>query len=259
MKILRHAVVMAALLVSGIAPTLAAPTVVDPALPVAGHSQLSLSEQWWQWALGIPLATNPIADPDGRFSAINNGGLVFFIAGTFGGSVTRNISIAEGRPVFFPIQNGIWVDTPKLPVAQYGPNCLNQVPGDNLPDDPVVCALSFISPGQEDTSSFFARLDGVNLLTFPSFRQISTAYFDVVLGDGNAFNLPNDVYPSVADGHWVALTDLPVGPHLLEFGASWESVRANLTVPEPSSALALLAGLGALGLGRRRGLGTVQG
>ena len=118
MKRLRDGLVVAAMLVSAIAPAHAAPKVVDPALPVAGQSQLSLSEQWWQWALGIPLATNPIADPDGRFSAINNAGPVFFIAGTFGGTITRNISVAEGRPVFFPIQNGIWVDTPKLPVAQ---------------------------------------------------------------------------------------------------------------------------------------------
>ena len=36
--------------------------VIDPTQPVEGQSQLALSEQWWQWALGIPAASSPLTD-----------------------------------------------------------------------------------------------------------------------------------------------------------------------------------------------------
>ncbi len=58
-----------------------ASSVVDPTQPVAGVSQLELSQQWWQWALGIPASGNPLLDTDGSFAQTNNNGPVFFVAG----------------------------------------------------------------------------------------------------------------------------------------------------------------------------------
>jgi hypothetical protein len=46
-----------------------------------GQSQLALSEQWWQWALGIPAASSPLTDVDGSRANLNNAGSVFFLAG----------------------------------------------------------------------------------------------------------------------------------------------------------------------------------
>ena len=82
-------ILAAAFILLGLGGGLAQGAVIDPTLPVAGKSQLELSEQWWQWALGIPISSNPISDPDGSFAQVNNNGPVFFVAGNFGGNTTR--------------------------------------------------------------------------------------------------------------------------------------------------------------------------
>lgn len=87
--------------------------VIDPTQPVAGQSQLDLSQQWWQWLLGVPAGTNPNLDPDGSSAGVNNGGNVFFLAGNWGGTSRRIVSVPEGRPVFFPVLNAPYVFTPK--------------------------------------------------------------------------------------------------------------------------------------------------
>src|SRR5882672_9250621 len=49
---------------------------------------------YWQWAMSIPIANNPWAnDPTGAYAAIGQSGPVWFLGGTLGDSVTRNITI----------------------------------------------------------------------------------------------------------------------------------------------------------------------
>lgn len=221
---------------------------VDPSKPVAGQSQLALSQQWWQWALGIPAATNPLIDSTGEFANLNNNGSVFFLAGNFGGKTVRTITISYGKSLFLPLINNIDVEAPQL-----GPSCFDP-PNDSVAA--IACALAFISPSLElnQLTDLHATLDGQDLLTFSSqdFRQTSTSFFDISLPVDNLFGLPSDSYPSVSDGYWLALQDIPVGNHVLKFGGTQANgfqvdVTANLNVvPEPASGALLFSALIAL-------------
>ena len=51
------------------------------------------SARWWQWALSIPAAVNPILDATGANCARDQVDDVWFLAGTFGGTVTRSCTI----------------------------------------------------------------------------------------------------------------------------------------------------------------------
>ena len=100
-------------------------------------------------------------------------------------------------------------------------------------------------------------LNGQNLLTYPSYRQTSTALSSV--------NLPADTFWSglntgahdfVTDGYWVALEPLDRGSYTLAFGGEsvWGALEVVdvLRVPEPSSLLLTLCALAPLAAQWRR-------
>ena len=216
--------------------------VIDPTQPVEGQSQLALSEQWWQWALGIPAASSPLTDVVGSRANLNKAGSVFFLAGG-GGNVSRTIEVPAGKPLFFPILNIAYVFTPETGEACDGVA------------NPVACALSFIP--LSGVTNLHATLNGQNLLTYPSYRQTSTALSSV--------NLPADTFWSglntgahdfVTDGYWVALEPLDRGSYTLAFGGEsvWGALEVVdvLRVPEPSSLLLTLCALAPLAAQWRR-------
>lgn len=218
--------------------------VVNPTLPVAGTSQLELSQQWWQWALSIPAASNPLLDTTGASAHTNNDGPVFFVAGNAGGSSTRSFTAPTGKPIFFPLVNAFDLEVP--------------TDGCNFQ-----CASGFI-PGVGGATNLHATLDGQDLLAFPSFRQTSTAFFTVNLPASlrDAFGFPSQyvgALDSISDGYWVALSGLSAGPHTLVFGGTIPElapgaspftveVTAHIAaVPEPETYALLLAGFGIVG------------
>lgn len=229
-------------------------SVVDPTQPVAGASQLELSQQWWQWVLGIPVSGNPLLDTDGSRAQTNNNGPVFFLGGNItGGASTRTFAVPVGKPLFFPVLNNIDVEFP-----QFQPNCF-----DPTVNDPLACALAFISPDLDNANNLHATLDGQNLLTFPSFRQTSTSFFDIDLPVDNLFGVDAGLYPSsaVSDGYWVALEGLSPGQHTLIFGGTNGNgftleVTDTLNVPEPGTLNLLLGTLAVLGYRRFRKKGS---
>jgi len=227
-------------LVAALASPHAAGQVVDPALPVAGISQLALAEQWAKWALETPAASNPLFDSTGAFAGVNNGGPVYFLAGNTGGLAERSFNVEAGKPLFFPIINSFDLE----------------VPSDGCD---LKCASAFLSD-IAGASHVHATLDGKDLLTFPSYRQTSTAFFDI--------NLPASVrdelgFPeryvghldAIVDGYWVALEGLSPGNHTLVFGGTLpgatpftlEVIDHVNAVPEPGTAAMLLAGIALLG------------
>ena len=229
---------MTGLILAG--PTAAA--VVDPTASVAGVSQLTLSEQWWQWALSIPNASNPITDTTGANAGINNNGPVFFLAGNTGGSSTRSFNVPAGRPLFFPVLNGFDVE------FKNDPNC------------GLACAFAFLDQlNMSGATNLHATLDGVDLLTFPNYRQRSTQFFTAHWSNPEpfAFGLPEGDYDVVSDGYWVALDGLAPGAHTLVFSGMTPSFTLEVTdnisaVPEPETfGLVLLGLLAAVGTRRR--------
>lgn len=218
--------------------------VIDPTQLVEGQSQLALSEQWWQWALGIPAASSPLTDPDGSRANLNNNGNVFFLAGTLGGSASRTIQAPAGKPLFFPILNNIYVFTPEVGEACDGVA------------DPVGCALPYID--MSGATNLHATLNGQDLLTYPSYRQTSTALSTVNLPAGSFWDgvLNTGDHAFVTDGYWVALEPLSRGSYTLAFGGEIAGgtleVVDILSVPEPDSLLLMLSTLAPLAAWRRR-------
>ncbi len=223
--------------------------VVDPTQKVAGiATQLELAEQWVQWALSTDAASNPMLDTTGAYAHVNNLGPVFFVAGNTGGSSTRTFTVPAGKPIFFPIINAFDLE----------------VPADNCD---VQCAFGFI-PGVGGATGLYATLDGQDLLlTFPSYRQTSTAFFKVNLSASlrDALGFPSQyvgVLDAITDGYWVAVEGLTPGPHTLKFGGTfpelapgWTPFSLDVTdtvnVPEPGTLGLLLLG-GVAAYARRR-------
>ncbi|MBG0817289.1 signal protein [Planomonospora sp. ID82291] len=61
--------------------------------------------RWWTWASSEPEETNPVADPTGRFCDRNQPEDVWFLAGTFGGTVKRTCGVPADRPIVVPLVN----------------------------------------------------------------------------------------------------------------------------------------------------------
>ena len=62
--------------------------------------------QWWQWALGVPAATNPVLDTTGANCSQRQVDEVWFLAGSFSTDpVVRTCEIPAGKSLFFPLIN----------------------------------------------------------------------------------------------------------------------------------------------------------
>jgi hypothetical protein len=60
-----------------------------PAHSVMADTSSDLGASWWQWALSIPTAQNPLLDTTGANCAQKQDGPIWFLAGVgFGGATT---------------------------------------------------------------------------------------------------------------------------------------------------------------------------
>ena len=91
-----------------LAAVVALSMITNAALAQSGYPPASpLAAQWWQWALGTPASENPLTDTTGQFAAVNQSpsGRIWFLAGNFGGTTVRTITVPKGAALFFPIVN----------------------------------------------------------------------------------------------------------------------------------------------------------
>lgn len=65
----------------------------------------NIQGRWWTWASSEGEDTNPVTDTTGEFCARNQPADVWFLAGTFGGTVRRTCMIPAGRPLVLPLVN----------------------------------------------------------------------------------------------------------------------------------------------------------
>jgi PEP-CTERM motif len=250
-------------------PAWATVQIVPPGDDVAGHSQLYWAQAWWQWALGVPAANNPLTDTSGADAGVNNGGPLFFLAaflsvngGSGPPSVRRTITVREGTPIFFPVINSFYA-----PIGTNGgfnpfPPCMLLT---------LACAIQAASITQ--ASDMAVQLDGATLLDnaqIETFRQTSTSFFPVALPPDNVFSLFGlTIQPCCTDqtfwtqdGFYVALNGLSVGTHVLQFEGEGQTFSGpfslsvtdtlNVTVPEPSTWAMMLVGFASLGFAAYR-------
>jgi hypothetical protein len=194
------------------------------ALPVVSQADPSkdLSAQWWQWALSIPTAANPLTDVTGTNCMVGQRGDVWFLAGTFltGGTVSRRCSVPQGVSLFFPIVNSVQVNAPFI-CGQGGPLS-------------VADMRALAAPFIDGMSAVAATLDSVAL---KGVRRIQSDPFYAVLPTDNIFlspcggGVPAGIFsPSVDDGYYVKVDGLTAGVHTLQLTAANTSAGFNLNV-----------------------------
>jgi hypothetical protein len=184
--------------------------VLPPNAKFQGRTYGEWSAKWWEWALSIPTAKNPILDDDGKDCDKKQKGSVWFLAGTFGGpGVIRECTLPPGKAIFFPILNNVAIDTD--------------------PTDTVASLRAQAAgPPISTVSELNATVDGIPLKGLFQFHFLSPVF---------SFQLPNDgLLPlgiclpldqdntgfcetAVSDGYWLLLHPLNEGQHTIFFQA----------------------------------------
>ncbi|MEU0484057.1 signal protein [Streptosporangium sp. NPDC006013] len=67
----------------------------------------TIQGRWWTWAASEGESTNPVTDTTGEFCDRNQPEDVWFLAGTFGGTLQRTCRVPAGRPMVFPLVNRV--------------------------------------------------------------------------------------------------------------------------------------------------------
>jgi len=84
------------------------PGILPPQSHPQGKTYGEWAVAWWQWALSIPEAQSPVADATGEFAGVGQSGPVWFLAGTFGNSAERTVTVPAGKSIFMPVHNWIF-------------------------------------------------------------------------------------------------------------------------------------------------------
>lgn len=63
--------------------------------------------KWWRWAKSVPKQINPVIDETGKYAHMQQGGPVWYLAGTFGKDTIphRTCEIPAEKAILFPVIN----------------------------------------------------------------------------------------------------------------------------------------------------------
>jgi len=158
------------------------------------------SEEWIKWAFSIPKEYNPASDESGRNCAQNQKGPVWFLAGTFGGSVKRKCMIPVGKAILFPI------------VAK---EC-------SFAEDKDLKTESELSArtieAMNHVTFMEVVIDNVHLQHLDDYRAHSRI-FNLTFPECNVYGVEGGTTRSVTDGYWILLKPLQIGKHEIYFAA----------------------------------------
>jgi hypothetical protein len=189
--------------------------------------------EWWQWALGIPAAVNPLTDTTGENCAQRQVDKVWFLAGSISSDpIVRNCEVPVGKPLFFPLINNVYGaflnDPPETRTEEYA-----RAAGS--------CAVpARISVWIDD----FKVPNPRRYFTGASGSQ--SPIFNIQLPPGNLFGLDETVVPelvfspSAEQGYYLFVLPLGRGNHTIRWTASGcsdpefsQNVTYHLTVVDP--------------------------
>jgi hypothetical protein len=198
------------------AAALAAPAhavVLPPSAQPYGATYSEWAAKWWQWALTQPASTNPIIDDTGELCGQGQSGPVWFLAGSFGGSVTRSCTVPAGEALLVPILN--------LGYFAF------------LSDPPEQRTEAFVR-GQvtavENATTLTAMIDGQAVPDISRYLEKSVL-FSIMLPADNLFGLPEGFVldPCVDEGYYIVVPPLSVGAHTIHFAAGFDSFAIDVT------------------------------
>lgn len=171
-----------------------------------GHTYGEWAERYWQWVLAQPTSSNPQLDATGEFAGVGQSGPVWFLAGTFGSSAERNITVPSGKALFFAVQP--WI----FGAGTF--DCEPTVPG--VPCDvPTLHAAA--ATATDGSSVVEASIDGVPVNDARGYRAADEGSFSITVPADNPIGIPAGTYnPQVVDGYWLLLAPLTVGSHTIQ-------------------------------------------
>jgi hypothetical protein len=168
-----------------------------------GKSYSEWAAAWWQWALTIPVSSNPVLDLTGEHCAENQSDHVWFLAGAFnaGEPVTRECTIPAGQALVLPLINFAYFAFPEDPP---------ETRTEEFARAQVACA--------EEATFALVEIDGVPVRDPGRYFEQSVV-FEVVLQEDNLFGFPAGftLSPSVDAGYYLFLTPLPPGEHTIHW------------------------------------------
>lgn len=174
--------------------------------------------EWWQWALGVPLATNPLFDQTGEQCDRRQVDDTWFLAGIAffpgdePGPVFRECTIPAGQALFFPLVNSFFAAFLDDPPEQRTEEFLRGIASCAVPVEATVEIDGFRIPKPE---RFSTGPDG-------SLSPL----FNVQLPPGNVFGGgPEDIpelvlSPSAEEGVYLYVFPLSPGEHVVHWEAT---------------------------------------
>jgi hypothetical protein len=173
-----------------------------------------LSGHWWQWALSIPAAINPVADATGEFAAVGQSGPVWYLAGNFGGTTERTITVPAEKALFFPILN------------YFAGGFLH--PGD-YPPGPIEYARELCKEAIDQATGMSCKVDGVTIPITAENRVQSDPCAVHLPADNLLQPAPATIPAMVADGYYALLEPLAAGTHTVHFAGTLGTFSLDVT------------------------------
>lgn len=195
------------------------PGIVPPQAMPNDRSYGEWAAAWWQWALGTPIDQSPLLDESGEYCHVGQSGPVWFLAGTFNGTVERTCTVPEGKALYFPVLNNAWFQfctDPPLPedCVQNNYECLRELI--RLPDNAEVSC----------------EIDGVAVSNLSAYRTESPVFgLDATEGSvAAAFGFPVCLNaPCVDNGYYLMVAPLKLGTHTIHFAGTNGDFGADVT------------------------------
>jgi hypothetical protein len=177
------------------------PGVFPPNSKPYGLTYGEWTAKWWQWAFSMPEADSPFIDDTGENCANNQSGPVWFLAGTFGGAVSRQCTIPSDKGILISLINAA---------------C------DSASEPALDTEAELRSCAKADQDTVIAKeitVDGVNIGNLDSYRFQSPP-FNVTFPENNIAGVAPQTAKAVSDGFWVLLEPLLPGSHEIHFKAA---------------------------------------
>ena len=172
-----------------------------------GKSYGEWAAAWWQWIMGTPADQSPLLDETGEFAHVGQSGSVWFLAGTFSGTVERTCTVPTGKKLFFPVLNNAWFQF-----------CTDPPLDDECTQNNYECLREQIRlPADVEVS---CEIDGRSIKNLSAYHVESPA-FGLYTTEGSlaaAFGFPLCLNaPCVDDGYYLMLSPMNPGTHTIHF------------------------------------------
>jgi hypothetical protein len=194
------------------------PGIAPPTSQPYGMTYGEWAAAWWQWAMGIPAAENPVLDETGEFAHVDQAGPVWFLGGSlFGGEIERTFTVPAGKALYVPLSGFVYWAPEDLPLAISIAESLGIDP-DDLTDEELLRLAAVFSLAE--LSELTLTIDGVEIQVLERYFATSPGFTvdDDDLLDDFGFD-PDGHELFVAASYSVILRPLAVGEHTIRVTA----------------------------------------